>query len=141
MMKSHHHLMLLTLLTACVSAWTLTVHAQVAAPSRAASAPVTKPLDRSNPREMTPAEKSAQAQMPGDLRPEEPVVPQISVPLGRTPPAPVAPPRSAAQNKRLAATGIDDSIARCKALTSQSRRDACLERAGRPAEASSRRQP
>jgi hypothetical protein len=97
----------------------------------AAPAPASAPVgSKSTPRPMTPAQKSQAATVPGDVRPEEPVVPQISIPLGRTPPAPLA-TSSAAQRKRAAAAasgGIDDSIARCKAMETKGERDDCLAR-------------
>jgi hypothetical protein len=67
--------------------------------------------------------------VPGDVRPEEAVIPQLSVPLGRTPPAP-AQTKADLERKRQAASkgGVEDSIARCKAAPTKSEREDCLSR-------------
>jgi hypothetical protein len=82
---------------------------------------------------MTPAEKRDSAAVPGDVRPGEPVVPQLSIPLGRTPPAPtLSKAQQQRQQKAAAMGGVDDSLARCKAAAAPAERDACLTRLGRP---------
>jgi hypothetical protein len=71
--------------------------------------------------------------VPGDVRPEEPVVPQISIPLGKTPPAPtLSRAQQQRQDKAAAMGGVDDSVARCKAAKTPADRDVCLTRLGRP---------
>jgi hypothetical protein len=93
--------------------------AQTAVPGTAPSAPrPAKPA----PRLMTPAEARDSATAPGELRPERPVVPQISIPLGKTPPRPAARVASASTG------AIHDATARCKALESESERAKCLTR-------------
>ncbi len=134
-MKSHHPIWIWTL--ACSWAAATAAHAQV--PARvpaplaepAASAPPV--VNKAKPRAMTPAEKRDSATAPGGVRPEEPVVPQISIPLGKTPPAPtLSKAQQQRHDKAAAMGGVDDSVARCKAAATPAERDACLTRLGRP---------
>jgi hypothetical protein len=104
--------------------------AQASAPPLAgASAP---PLTRSPlPRLLTPAEKraAADAATAPDLRPERPVVPQLSVPLVRRPFAPGA-SASGPRRGRAAApppSRIDDAAARCESLPGDQERATCLK--------------
>ena len=88
-----------------------------------ASAPPTP----TGPRLLSPAEKrdNADAAASPDLRPERPVVPQLSVPLGRTPPAPTP---SASRPRTGAATPpghIGDAAARCESLPGDLERATC----------------
>jgi hypothetical protein len=103
--------------------------AQAVAPAVSAAPASAPAVDKSMPRPMTAAEKRDSATVPGDVRPEEPVIPQISVPLGRTPPAP-AQTKADLERKRQAAAkgGVEDSIARCKAVPTKSEREDCLSR-------------
>jgi hypothetical protein len=134
-MKSHHPIWILTL--ACM--WTAAtavfaqVPARVPAPLAAAAASAPPVVNKAQPRAMTAAEKRDSASVPGDVRPEEPVVPQISIPLGKTPPAPtLSKAQQQRQDKAAAMGGVDDSVARCKAAKTPAERDACLTRLGRP---------
>ena len=96
--------------------------AQTGVPGTAPSAPrPAKPA----PRLMTPAEARDSATAPGELRPERPVVPQISIPLGKTPPRPAARVASASTG------AVHDAMARCKALESEPERAKCLTRIAR----------
>lgn len=76
----------------------------------------------------TPAQKRDSGTAP-DLRPEQAAVPQISIPLGRTPPAqrPMAVPTGRGASAASAASigGINDGAARCEAKTSDTERAAC----------------
>ncbi len=128
-----------TLIFTLACSWTAVPWAHAQAPVRvpaplaeaAASAPPV--VNKSMPRAMTPAEKRSSATVPGDVRPEEPVVPQISIPLGKTPPAPaLSKAQQQRQDKAAAMGGVDDSVARCKAAATPAERDACLTRLGRP---------
>lgn len=88
-----------------------------------ASAPVTgKPA----PRPLSPSELRESATPPGDLRPENPVTPQLSIPLGKKP---VLAPEPRAQRRigsaSAVAGGIDDASARCEAQASDAARAAC----------------
>jgi hypothetical protein len=134
-MKFHHPLSVLTL--ACTWAAALSAHAQVPArvPAPLAEAAASAPpvANKAKPRAMTAAEKRDSATVPGDVRPEEPVVPQISIPLGKTPPAPtLSKAQQQRHDKTAAMGGVDDSVARCKAAATPAERDACLTRLGRP---------
>ena len=110
----------LTLATAMVSAT-----AQSAAP--AASAPASAPLPSTpGPRVRTPTELRGSATPPGDLRPEERVIPQIVIPLRKA--APPNKAQRAATRRGVAASasgGIDDSAARCEAEASKAAREEC----------------
>ena len=127
------------------AAWLLTAacsvaHAQASAPaalpdlppgaSSAPAAPASKPT---GPRLRTPAEIGNRATAPGDLRPERPVAPQITIPFGKTssPPAKnearVVPRGSPAQT----GGGIDDSAARCEAQADEPLRAACRAKLAR----------
>jgi hypothetical protein len=124
---------------ALVGAAAAALHAHAQAPARVAS-PLTEPaasappvLNKSKPRAMTAAEKRDSATAPGDMRPEEPVVPQLSIPLGRTPPVPVlSKAQQQRQEKAAAMGGVDDGVARCKAAATPAERSACLARLGSP---------
>ena len=89
-----------------------------AQPMRAASAAA------AGPRPLTPKETRDGSSMPGDIRPEDPVIPQISIPLGKH----VAPGtrRVQAAKPPSASGAVDDSVARCEARTSKAARSACL---------------
>jgi hypothetical protein len=100
--------------------------AQPAAPaapsaSAAASAPAKPP-----PRVQTPTELRERATVPGDVRPEERVTPQIVVPLRKTGPPPTKTERAAARRGDPSASGaIDDAAAKCEAQASDAARRAC----------------
>jgi hypothetical protein len=106
------------------------VPARVPAPLAAPAASAPPVSSKSRPRALTPAESRDSATVPGDVRPEDPVVPQIRIPLGRTPPAPA---HTSAQTRRhdqaAAMGGVDDAVARCKAAEAPAVREACLARA------------
>lgn len=89
-----------------------------ASPAPAASAPGT--FGRRDRPLQSPAVRAAQdAASPGDLRPENPVVPQITVQLRR----PNVNHRAA--SGAALAGDIDDSAARCRAAASTRQREAC----------------
>ena len=102
------------------------LHAQTAAPAQAASA-AAPPRIKPAPRHLTPTEARNSATTPGDLRPEEPVIPQISIPLGRKPPGPAPAPKAPGRRDKVATPGIDDAAARCRAQASSQARAACAE--------------
>ena len=99
----------------------------------AASAPRVGPL-APRPRPRSLSEAADQASPPGELRPERPVTPQLSIPLGRTPPA-AAPGPGRSVRRDAAATpasgGVDDAAARCESLEGSKQRSACRVRAER----------
>jgi len=84
-------------------------------PPPPASAPGTRPPVR----KQSASEERAGAAMPGDLRPENPVVPQLKLPLGR----------GAADAARPNPGTIDDAMARCKATPVGPERTDCLRKA------------
>jgi hypothetical protein len=89
---------------------------------------------------LSPAESRDSASPPGDLRPERPVTPQVSIPLGKTPPARAKPESRVVRPGKAASTGgIDDAAARCEAQSDEQARAKCRE--DRAREARSRRQP
>lgn len=97
--------------------------ARAQAPATAASTPSAKPP----PRALSPNESREVATTPGSRRPEDPVIPQINIPLGRTPPPPVAGKATAARHGQTSG-GIDDRVARCEAQSSSAARATCRDR-------------
>lgn len=97
-----------------------------------ASAPPTVAAPQpSGPRVLTPADQrnKADAAAAPDLRPDRPVVPQISVPLGRTPPVPSTPASRPPRSGAAAAPGqIGDGAARCESLPGEVERASCRKR-------------
>jgi hypothetical protein len=88
------------------------------------------------PRLLTPGESRERAMPPGNVGPERRVTPQVSVPLGRTPP----PPSSATRDARPLpignpASAIGTGAARCESLRGEQVRAKCRDqqaREGRP---------
>ena len=84
------------------------------------------------PRQLTPTEMRENASPPGDLRPEHPVVPQISIPLGKTAhPRVKAEPRAVPRSKAASAGGVDDAAARCEAQSDEQASAKCLGKLSR----------
>ena len=100
-------------------------------PHPAASAPI---LIKPGPRLLTPHESRDSATQPGDLRPERPVTPQISIPFGKTPPPATAPnPNAARRNPSPGPAGVEDAVARCEAQIGEQVRAKCRDRLAREA--------
>ena len=83
-----------------------------------------------NPRLMTPEQKrdSGSPPLPSDAQPDQPVTPQIKIPLARKP----APPGDRKPNARrsdlpASAGRVDDAVARCDAAVDKSARESCRE--------------
>ena len=124
-----------TLACACVVA-----RAQASAPQAlpvlpgpGASAPAPAPA---GPRQRGPAETGNRATAPGDLRPERPVAPQITIPLGKKPP--VVPDRNASAPPRSDSAppgGVDDAVARCESQADPQELAACRAKLARAARA------
>lgn len=97
------------------------------APAPIASAPL-------GPRLRSPAETGKRAQTPGDLRPERPVTPQISIPFGKKA-APTTPgeTRIVRPGNPTTAGGVDDAAARCESQADLQDRAACRARLAREA--------
>lgn len=108
-----------------LAAWLISSIAQTATepPLPGASAP---PATKPAPRPLSPSALRDSATPPGDLRPEDPVRPQLSIPLGRKP---VLAPEPRAQRRigsaSAAAGGINDASARCEAEADPQARLAC----------------
>ena len=116
---------------ACVP---LASSAQVAVSAPAQTASAAAPLrTRPGPRLLTPAETRDSATQPGDVRPERPVTPQISIPLGKTPPAARTPEPIGAKRNRPAADARADAAARCEAQVGEQVRAKCRDRLAREA--------
>ena len=98
-------------------------HAQVQPAARPAPMPRAASA-ASQPDAVTrsPATRAAEAaRSPGDLRPQQPVVPQVAVPLRRG-----APPSKGANAPGATGVGkVDDSAARCRAAESAADRAGC----------------
>jgi len=90
--------------------------AQPQAPQGAASAPTTpyKRVQPLPPPEAPAVQKSKEATIPGDLRPDRETVPQIRIPLGK-----------GSYRSGPSTGGIDDSVARCRAKRTSEEREAC----------------
>lgn len=86
---------------------------------------------------LSPAETRDSASMPGEFRPEQAAKPQITIPLGNTPPA-AAPAASSSGLRAQPGTkaGINDAVARCEAMVDEAQRARC--RAGLAKQAPSR---
>ena len=98
---------------------------KVEAPGAAASAASSVPV---GPRVMTPEQRRAGASLPGEIRPERAVTPQISIPLGRSAPGPIKlPTRDAARRTPASPGAIDDAAARCEAQPGQQARAKCRD--------------
>lgn len=103
--------------------------------AKAASAPapaiVVKPAasapaqPRRQTRPLTAAEKRESVAPPGELRPERTITPQLTIPLGKTP------PDSIRQPSRTSGGGaVNDSAGRCAAIADENERAMCRESAG-----------
>ena len=102
-------------------------------PASGASAPASPaPV---GPRLRSPIETGNRATVPGDLRPERPVTPQISIPFGKSPP-PLAKgePRGTKRGvPPVVAGGVDDAAARCESQVDDQVRATCRARLAREA--------
>jgi hypothetical protein len=110
-----------------LAAWLISSIAQsaIAPPLPGASAPT---ANQPAPRPLSPTALRESATPPGDLRPEDPVRPQISIPFGKKPalaPEPRAQRRIGSASASAAAGGINDASARCEAEADTQARLAC----------------
>jgi hypothetical protein len=81
----------------------------------------------------SPSVRAAErARTPGELRPEQPVVPQIAVPLRRD---------AKAEDAGHVEGGVDERTARCSVLKSNSQRTACYRQGASSAPTASRQAP
>ena len=133
-MNVHRHPLVALLALLVGAASSAAALAQSTLPSAAASAPVPSKSASAAaaPRLMSPAEKRSNADLTAapESRPERPVVPQLTVPLGRKP----APPHPVVRTPMVgtvphAAGGVDDAAARCDAIDGKQSRIDCEARA------------
>jgi len=102
--------------------------AQIVAPRPVpgASAPA---VATPGPRALTPAEKRDNAAPPDESRPEGAVVPQISIPLGKSTGEPQKPTLKAVRPAPPASSGgVNEAVARCEAQADAVTRARCRER-------------
>jgi hypothetical protein len=95
-------------------------------------APASAPV---GPRLRTPAETGKRATAPGDLSPERPVTPQLTIPFGKNPPPAKTEPRPLRRGTPPPPTagGVDDSAARCEAQQDEQVRATCRAKLAREA--------
>lgn len=107
--------------------------AQASAPPAADAAPAPVSPAKTGPRLLTPTEKRDSATPAGELRPERPVTPQISIPLGRkpAPPSPTAPLRHGTPVPGT--PGVDEAAVRCETLVGEQVRAKCRDKAAHDA--------
>lgn len=141
-MKTRRHPPISASVAACLLAVAAsTAFAQASAPmgttpvlpaSAASGSASTAPV---GPRLRSPAETGNRAAAPGELRPERPVTPQISIPFGKAPPTPAKGESTAPKRGNPAAPSstIDDSAARCESQLDDQVRAACRARLTREA--------
>lgn len=108
------------------------VRAQSATPLPAATASASAPAGKPGPRLLTPEEKRDNATPADNARPEGTVTPQINIPLGQKPTAPLKLDKHRdSSSRRTAPAAIDDTAARCSALVDRVERANCLDHQGR----------
>jgi hypothetical protein len=138
---SHAHLPLVALalvLSSGLSQVAAQEQPSASAPNTAASANVAAatatPPGKLGPRLLTPAETRDNAAAAGDVKPERPVTPQVSIPFGKKPPAnsPSDGPATRRGNA-AAANGNDDALARCETLAGEQVRVKCRDKITRDA--------
>jgi len=114
-----------------LAATTLPAMAQTSASAPLPAASPARPL-KAGPRLPTPTEMSDSSLPPGALRPEHPVTPQVSIPLGQKRVAPLKPP-SRAPLPDNAASAIEDEVARCESQRGEQVRAKCRDELARQA--------
>jgi hypothetical protein len=93
----------------------------------------TPPRTTPAPKPLSPQQARETATMPGELRPEQPTVPQINVPLGKgaADAAPNPQPKAASGPQAASAAGVNDAVARCEAEKDKDVRARCRARLAR----------
>ncbi|HSB24010.1 MAG TPA: hypothetical protein VLE94_13000 [Burkholderiaceae bacterium] len=101
-----------------IAAVTTAATAQTNGPAPAASAPKTpyKRIQPLPPPHAPAVQRSKEATIPGDLKPEREPVPQIRIPLHK---------HEYSSRPPTGSGGIDDSVARCRAKRTSEEREAC----------------
>lgn len=96
-------------------------------PSPAASAASAVPLSRPGPRLLTPEQSRDNDTAPGEVRPERPVQPQISIPLKPAPTRQLGSAPGSDTRPGPAGGKVDDAAARCNAIVGTQSRTQCLQ--------------
>lgn len=110
-------------LALAVSALAASAETRPPVPAANASAPT---VVKSGPRLVSPVEMNQNASPPGELRPENPVTPQIVIPLrNQSAVQPLPDKRALKAAKSTPTGGVNDAAARCEALTDAAARAAC----------------
>ena len=112
-----------------ITALPATAQTSASAPLPAASSPA--PV-KAGPRLTTPTEMSDSSLPPGSLRPEHPVTPQVSIPLGKPRPAAAKAPARAPLPDNPA-SAAEDEVARCEAQRGEQVRAKCRDELARQA--------
>lgn len=132
-MKTHLQIVAARVAAAVLACPLAAVPAQAAGPASApagasASAPTAAASAPRGPRLRSPVETGQRAAAPGDLRPERPVSPQITIPLVRKP-VPRRDGRTASPPPGAApAGGVDDAAAHCESQADPQERARCKSR-------------
>ncbi len=92
-------------------------------PASGASVPASAPV--AGPRLRSPVEIGNRATVPGELRPERPVTPQISIPFGKSPPPPGKRDERVITRPTSASGSVDDAAVRCESQVDDKVRAAC----------------
>jgi hypothetical protein len=111
-----------------LAASTLPAPAESGAPAPLPAASSSAPV-KSGPRVLTPLEMRDNASPPGELRPENPVTPQIRIPLGKKPPKPE--PTAQRPGNAASAGGLEDEVARCEGQAGEQVRAKCRDELAR----------
>ena len=120
------HLPLVAALVAALAHTLALAGPDATAPAPGASAPL---APKTNPQLRTPVEKrdEADASAATSLRPERPVIPQLTIPLGKEPALLKAPESGAKRSGSVRAGGNGDAAARCRAGGDEPKSAACVE--------------
>jgi hypothetical protein len=129
------HIWGLPLVVAVVVALTPTIAMAQVSGQALDAASAASPGLQPNHRLMTPEQKRDSATVPGDLRPERPVTPQINMSFGKIPPASPSAARPVPRSAAASATGVNDAAARCEAQDSDSLRASCRAKLARESKA------
>jgi hypothetical protein len=106
--------------------------------ANATAAGATRAGKRLPPRLLTPAETRDNAAAAGDVKPERPVTPQVSIPFGKRPsPQLTSEAKVVRRGNAASAGGIDDAAARCEAQMGEQVRVKCRDKIAREAKARS----
>ena len=128
-MRSHCHIYIARRVAAGALAFsTAGAFAQASTPPEppVSAASAIRPIAPNGPRLRSAAETGNRAAAPGDLHPERPVSPQISVPFGKKPLPPTKREEGVIERGKAGSRGgVDDAAARCDAQIDDQVRATC----------------